>query len=538
MYKYKVMIIDDEICSRINYLSDFFTNKMLDRNANLTELDREKYKQEIGIEFEVCYPMQHENLDEYVKSHKADAYFLDVYLEKGQGWNLSKAITAIYKYNKRAPIFAYSTSWREKEVLNEVTNEFRDSWQEKTVSYFYDLNRINKIVSGLDKEVTPEQIEMLKRERRFIKDVIVRAYGKTEKVPFSENEDITILHISDIQSGDPNTTKYNANLWAEVVNVCEKLKGEKEIAGIDLLAITGDISMHGKSKEMREIEKELNNYLIKKLWPDEYCTKDYQERILLVPGNHDFDLNFCSLDYLISQNGPNKDDRKIDFEKASESLKNGNRKKICDDYRIMGLTAYREFAYRLTGNQIHHQSKHLNYVDERFTSWQLRIICLNTCDGIVAEKTNGVAIDEEEYKEIVNGQYNDGCYTLVLSHHSPLFESQLCGDEKEEFKTKYITIINSCHVGTWLSGHGHEQKDRLTKTTVQMAEVYEASTISLKEEWTNGEEYIVQTVDGDMPNARRGFQIIVLKKGTDGTYKPEVIPYVFDEVGAPHRVRR
>ena len=89
------------------------------------------------------------------------------------------------------------------------------------------IQRIYTIVRGLDSDVTTDQIAMLKRERKFIQDMIVKAYGKTEKTPFSEQEDIAILHISDIQSGDANTTRYNANIWAEVARVCQELKDEK-----------------------------------------------------------------------------------------------------------------------------------------------------------------------------------------------------------------------------------------------------------------------------------------------------------------------
>lgn len=542
MYRYKIMIIDDQIEKRIDNLSDFFTNVPLDINKRLSEEQREAYKRQIGLEYEVIYPLGHEILDEYVKANTADAYFLDVYLENEEdpennvGWNLGKALSAIYTHNPKAPIFMYSTDWRDRDVLKKVTDEFRQCFPGKTASYFYDLNNIVAIVEGFREAARASQIEKISRERKFIKNMIVKAYGKTEKEPFSRDKDVAILHISDIQYGDRNTTEYNMNLWAEVARVCKELTREKRISGIDLLAITGDISMHGKSEEMKMAVDDLEEDLFKKLWADEFESKKYQERILLVPGNHDYDLNFCTADYLVSENGPNKGDRTIDFEKAGNSLLDGNRKKI-NNYHTMGLTAYKDFAYRITGNPVYYQKKYLNYVENRYTSWNMRFICLNTCGGICAEKTNGISIDQEEVREIINGNYDDKCYTIVLSHHSPLFENELKDEEKERFHVSCTSIINSCRVNVWLGGHRHIQKDEAKLTTAQKVEVYDASTVSLKEHWASDPDYKVQTVDGKIVKSRRGFQIIILKNDQMGSYEPSLIKYVFDEDGVAKKVR-
>lgn len=529
MYKYKIMIIDDQIKERVKYLSDFFTNDPLIRNETLSEDMREKYRKMIAIEFEVVYPQGYELLDEYVKSHRVDAYFLDVYLENNSSWNLGNALSAIYKHNPKAPIFMYSTDWKDKDVLLKITDSFRNCFPGKTASYYYNLNNLKSTVDNFREAADESQIESICTERKFIKNMIMKAYGKTEKEPFSSNGDIAILHISDIQYGDKNTTKFDMNLWAEVVKNCNELKKENIISGIDLLAITGDISMHGKSEEMKAVKTDLEENLLKKLWAEEFESKEYQERIIVVPGNHDFDLNFCTMDYLISENGPGEDDRKIDFDKASESLKK-DRERL-NDYHAMGLTAYKDFAYHITGNQVYYQKKHLNYVENRYTSWNIRLICLNTCDGITADKTNGVKMDEDELKEIVNDNHDDSCYTIVLSHHTPLVESDLEGEDKREFHINCTMLTNTCKADMWLGGHRHVQRDKVTKTTSQKLTICEASTLSLQEEWEDDSDYEVQTVDGETIKSRRGFQIIILKNDGKGSYKPSLIRYGFDEDG-------
>lgn len=532
MCKYKIMVIDDEIEERKEYLPDFFTNAPLDRNEKLSEDVRKKYKNHIGVEFEVVYPEGYEILDEYVRDNRADAYFLDVYLQIHSKWTLGNALNAIKAHNPKAPIFMYSTDWRDKDVLLDVTDAFRSNFPGKTASYFYDINIINDIVEDFRESVNMDQIEKIRNERKFIKNIIMKAYGKTEKEPFSSNGNIAILHISDIQYGDENTTRYNMNLWAEVVRKCNELKKQHEILGIDLLAITGDISMQGKSEEMKAVKEELEEKLMRKLWPKEFDSGEYRERIIVVPGNHDFDLNFCTMDYLVSENGPEKDDRKIDFHKASESLIKDRKKR--NDYHAMGLTAYKDFAYHITGNPVYYQRKHLNYVEDRYISWNLRFICLNTCDGIRADKTNGVRIDKDELQEIVNDNYDDDCYTIVLSHHTPLFESELENEEKEDFHVSCTTIANSCKAGMWLGGHRHVQRDKTTRTTLKMLKIYEAATLSLQEEWAD--DYEVQTVDGKTIKSRRGFQIIILENDGKGSYNPSLIKYVFDEEGVACRL--
>lgn len=530
------MIIDDEIWRRMEYLFDFFTNNPLEKNVNLSQRQRDDYKEKIALEFDIVYPQGHEILDEYIKNNKVDAYFLDVFLEDSSNeWNLGQALTAISSYNPKAPIFMYSVDWKDKDVLEKVTTTFRNSFPGKTASYFYDLNHIAAIVNDFREAVNPSQIDKIKRERKFIKDMIVKAYGKTEKEPYSEKGDIVILHISDIQYGDSFITKYDKNLWPEVIRISKDLMKNKEIAGIDLLAITGDISMHGKSEEMKEAEEDLKQYLIRRLWEQEFENETYQERILLVPGNHDYDLNFCTLNYLVSENGPEKESRKIDFEKARVSLGSAERE-IRSDYHTMGLAAYRDFAYNITGNPIYYQRKNLNYIENRYTSWNLRFVCLNTCDGICAEKTNGIGIAECELKEIFSENYDDELYTIVLSHHTPLCEADMQGEEKEKFHINCTSISNTCRANMWLGGHRHVQKDEIKNTSLQRVECYEAATISLKEEWMDDLNYEIETEEGLKLKPHRGFQIFVLEKKKD-TYNPKVIKYIFDEEGVAHRVK-
>lgn len=530
---YKIMIIDDEILDRMKIFENFFSNKSLYENRRLSEMQKKEYERISFGEFEICYPLESDgSLQEYIEQHKVDAYFLDVYYDEISDWSLGGIFKDIKYNHPEAPIFIYSMDWKDKSVLDTVTRAFRNSFPGKTATYFYDLRQMISLAENFKEAVSKTQIQKMGQERKFIKKMIDQSCGRTIERPYSPQGDVVILHISDIQYGDTNTTDYKNNIWREVSDVCNKLKSEKEISGIDLLAITGDITMHGRQEEMDMAQSDLK-YLFKGLWEDEYEKGDYKERILIVPGNHDFDLNYCVLDYFNATN--EKDKRSINFNNIAEELAEETRH-IKNDYHLYGWSAYKDFVYGVTNNSIIYQRahSHLNYINNRFVNWNLQFICLNTCDGITAEKTNGVRLDENEIQNILNNNKEKGHYTIVLSHHSPLIMDTLEEDDKKRFESQYNSIIHSCQAQLWLSGHRHIHVKSKKKLLSDSCRVYESATIRLDEDWGEDSEYTVETEKGEI-TSHRGFQIIKLEKKNNG-FIPHLIKYVFNDEGIACRV--
>lgn len=532
MKKYTVMIIDDYIDKRLTMWTDFFTNRPIKNAINLNEQEKHILKQSAGVEYNMIYPQSGDILNEYIRDNKTDAYFLDVYLTDEDGWNIENALYSIKEYNPKAPIFVYSSQWRDRAVVSDVSTAFRNSFLGRTANFFYDTNEINSIVESFRTGVQtnrPTQLKKIKQQRKIIKDMIDSAFGKTTKEILSDNEDIVILHISDIQYGDKNMTDFAYTIWSEVKRVCQELQHHGYIKGIDLVAITGDIAMHGKKNEFKMARENMDEYLFKKLWPKESENEKFRERILMVPGNHDYDLNFCTLDYLNSEN--KEDSRTIDFEKAGYMLQDLNRKKI-NDYHDMGFAAFGEFAYMVTGNPIYIQQNHYNFIIDTFTNWGLKIICINTCDGISAEHTNGVKINKNDLTKIVNsfGAEDYECTTLILSHHSPNISDSLPESEKKKFQTNVTQLINSTKADLWLGGHTHISSDNEQKTSLGSIKILEAPTISLTEDWKTKEEKITLK-GGEKVTPYRGFQIIILKKQKDNEREIERKIYMFDENG-------
>lgn len=535
MHKYRIMIVDDKIRERIETLRCFLTNDFSGVQPNRREELERICNENLKIEFEVIYPQPFENLETYFRNNKADAYFLDVlYEENNSSWNLQTIVSKVRIYNADAPIFVYSEDWRSMPIIEEVTNAFKVAMPGKTPAYFYDYNTIIAWKRSVFDSGSTTHLSNIVEERRFIKDTIAKAYGKTSKEPFMKNEKIAILHISDLQYGDGNTTDYTVDLWNEVYRKCRELEKASEISGIDILLISGDISMHGKASELKEAEEDLMK-LFEKLWPDEYQSQEYRDRLILVPGNHDYDLNYCIMDYLSAKSDDSSGIRKIDFEAAIESLQDKNRKKR-EDYHKMGLNAYRDFAYRLTGNPVFYEVANLNFIERRFSDWNLRFICLNSCDGICADHTNGVKLNRREIEAIVQNDEEE-CYTIAVSHHTPLIANQLIEEERNEFQMLYTSIIRSCHVKAWLGGHRHIYDRNEFRKRELTCEVFEAPSLRLDESWGKDEAYQKLTDSGEV-RSNRGFQIVVLAKDQKNEFIPTIHRYIFDENGTACKVKQ
>lgn len=535
MNKYKIMLIDDDLKTRWENLSAFFTNTILDNCEKIKETEKGYYSKKLVVEFDIVMPQKSEFLDEFIKKNKVDAYVLDVLYEEA-GWEkckLQNILGYIRVHNPQAPIFVYSLDWQSKAILHEVSSAFRNGFPGKMVSYYYDLKEINEIVLDFINSGKEEDLDRVIHERNFIREVIARHQGRTIKIPKSQEGDVSILHISDIQYGDKNTTEYKVGLWKEIVRTCKKMQRDQRIAGIDLLAITGDITMHGRRKERVEAERDLCT-LFEDLWEDEYENGSYKERILLVPGNHDYDLNYCVMDYLGVEN--KNGSREIDFDKIIENLK--SRKKMNDsNYTSEGFAEFRKFAYEITGNDFFLSSANLNYVEKRFKDWNLRFICLNTADGIRAEKTNGVKLFGEDYcNQIIRSEdWDDDIFTIALSHHTPTFKTKLEGEEQSKFSIACNSIMQTCGIRLWLGGHRHLHGRKEEVDKIYPCTICESATVRLEEKWADEDAYKVNTEKGEI-TSHRGFQIINLKKQQSG-FKVEITKFVFNEFGGALEVK-
>lgn len=534
MYKYKIMIIDDNIINRKNTFNNFLTNQLIDSNGNIAKHERDELRDELNIEFEVIYPEEKKFLDTFIEEHKVDAFFLDVLYPDWPGITLGYVLQSIRKHSYNTPIFVYSNEWENHSIIKKVNDAFRDIFRNNTPAYYYDLNEVTGINSQIELATQRNDLKAAVYERKFIKDIITNAYNRTTKEPFSKSGDLAILHISDIQYGDKSFTSYTENIWNEVAKKCKDLITSERIAGIDLLTITGDISMHGRYDEMDLAYEDLKK-LFKRLWEAEYENEDYKERILLVPGNHDYDLNYCILNYIKAEN--QKDKRKVDFEKISKALAGTISKKF-NDYQIMGFSAFRDIAYKITNDIFYYKTdNHLNVVQNRFLDWNLRFVLLNTADAINAMETNAIGINQDELSKMCadeNEKRNP--FTIVLSHHTPLLKDDLKGKAVvRKYEESFNKIIHTFNAKLWLGGHRHIDGGKTIQVgKIDNCKILENATITLEEKWKSKEISVVNTKQGEI-SSKRGFEVVILKKKED-EFETEVVKFAFDKDGVAHKV--
>jgi len=101
----------------------------------------------------------------------------------------------------------------------------------------------------------------------------------TEIEPMPQSETFTWLHLSDLHVGKSNEFDENVVYKALLKDISKEID-EKGLQP-DLLIFSGDLVFSGKSDQYSEACQQLDKLLLKLKLP--------QERLLIVPGNHDVD---------------------------------------------------------------------------------------------------------------------------------------------------------------------------------------------------------------------------------------------------------
>jgi len=315
------------------------------------------------------------------------------------------------------------------------------------------------------------------------------------------NEPLNIIHISDLQFGDPNEDK--GTFFSEHV-IANTLRARN--ISPHFLAITGDISFSGRPAEYSFALKWLESFL-EELWPD----KDYNDRILLVPGNHDVNLRFCAADY-------------YEYSFEEKKLSSLPLDKAGNDQCEYGLSPFRDFAYKLTGDlNWLLADKNLCWISEKFLHLGLRFFHLNSTAFISFQNPDVPQIADSALQTILKlrpkvEDENLLC-NIAISHHGP----PDAGSEEKTF-TNWGNIGNFFELkkmDVLIHGHGHAWRTRYLQQgsyTNKMIIVMAPSTHINKKKRPG--------------NERRGFNLITLKRKDNLVRKIEVMPFEMDAAGA------
>lgn len=262
----------------------------------------------------------------------------------------------------------------------------------------------------------------------------------------SGEDKCVLLHISDPQFGG-NTSGLACNDNKRIASFLQK-----EQIDVDLLVITGDISDKGKKEEFEQAKIWIEE-LTKSLWdknPNAQITP--REKIIFVPGNHDYDLSANASDNYQFQFNANKIDT---FEKR-KNVKNYVNQKL-------GFANFIDFAYNLSDNLVWY--KYLNqafHLNGRFVNWGINIFTLNSVYNISNRNCenrfdqfycNLSTLNENQIK--INTEIREGLCNILVMHNPPT-DFRRGTNEGENSWGRLQTLIEDYKIDICLYGHTHD----------------------------------------------------------------------------------
>lgn len=288
----------------------------------------------------------------------------------------------------RGPIILVSSQWQDVAAwLNDiairgVTIAHYFSWSE------FEISRGE--ISKNDPKLLPNRLKILEEIRKY--------HQHTPRYK-EEGEKVVLLHISDPQFGDPE----HDGVTFLSDQIISGYLIRQEITP-DLLVVTGDLAYSGKPSEF-----DLAQAWLLQLAEGIFDFEGFQERILIVPGNHDVNLALSAVDnysYKFDHNGSNFLNL-LDFP--------------LNEHRKYGLYPFREFAFQTTGDpRWMDHTNDLCWVNDRFLSWGIRIFQLNSVSNLDYLQPSHVEISKDSIARL--GKVPDAgsdIFYIHLVHHSP-----------------------------------------------------------------------------------------------------------------------
>jgi len=424
---------------------------------------------------------------------------LDNWIDGGDITNMFD--TVLKTIGKNTPIIIYSS------VIEDII-----VWTNKIIEEKYPLIYTIALQEGTHEKNTRKKLCSIESNQIICNNVFTllqrkNSFGSLKKDP---NEDLNILHISDLQFGDP---AFNENLSETFESSLRRAISMGVVPKIDFIAISGDISFSGKPSQFDEAHKWISNL------STSVIGKNFQDRLLLTPGNHDANLSICALNHY-SYHFPSKNEQEgnIIFDKIEKN----------NDYSFYAMDPFRDFAYKLTKDLNWLDNTSMSFINYKHCYLGLKFIHLNSIipqsqlgknDAIF--HLNGSTISTLRNCKKRNNKYID-LPTIILTHPSPKHYGYDLDEEHIDNWTSISNFFIEMNASLYIYGHRHKnlKTTEIPLNTEKNIEISGTGTLLCKPD------------DGD----RRGFKVIKLNRQdgnisdisiksfdykNDGTIKPE-----------------
>lgn len=259
---------------------------------------------------------------------------------------------------------------------------------------------------------------------RDIAQLLSKCYNNSYDEIKKFHDDINILHLTDL-----HISSKNYETIANLINT-EDFKMANNIK-YDLMIISGDV-VQGKGTA-NELEcnygyaRKIIEMIAKKIWIENNMLRnDWQKRIIIVPGNHDYAM--------MNELSAVQENRKLQYGFASTN-----------EGSIMAkFTYYIDFIRKLQGFPIGDLiDNRLNEI-RTYAGMNLSICCLNSCCKENPLRTNKVKLDKDWIDKQLDA-YKIGCNkqktNICIVHHTPGYKINYFED-KYEFKWDVINDKN------------------------------------------------------------------------------------------------
>ena len=459
--KYKIAVIDDEIIqdeSRKSVYNKLFTEDHFD----VIYIDKEK--DVISIEELIV-----------------DGYIIDINLGK---WSMYRSFDKVLPLIKdKGPVFLVSSKW--KDYNSQELMDILNSTINNPVKSFFALNEFYDRKSG----TAPNEEVFTTIRMKILTDL--HSYYRRSPFRPGANDDLNILHISDTQFGDPSTD--TGSSLSEVA-IAKYLR--KNSIQLHFMIVSGDIAYSGISSEY-SIAYRWFNKITELIWPDKYIN----DRILIVPGNHDINYKICATDNYNFNLKTNKLDYNIKGGKANEQ----------SEY---ALAPFRKFAHSITGDDewLKNTNK-LCWVNEKFLNIGLRFYHLNSLSEVDSNNIDLIKINESILNNIIRTD-NAEVFNIAISHHGMAIDT-IKGFNNWENIRNFNDIGN---INLFVHGHGHGW----------------AATLDPQDNNSSPKMYMIMAptthLNGKKRKDPRGFNLITLKRREERIEK--VISQLYEMRGA------
>lgn len=304
---------------------------------------------------------------------------------------------------------------KDSSAFNHVLNDIGEtkpvillsSYWENVIDWLNPFIRQYNIISLIDWKMVKEKNAGPDQGKDIFNNVYTllnKYYRKGELPDIKDNDPIQILFLSDLQFGERNQacSVKKSTLSDLMLREIPSFLSNRGIR-VDLVVVTGDIAEYGLPSEYEKATNWLKN-LCERLWG-----KFDPDRLLLVNGNHDYNLSINALNHFRFKYG--SEPIEMETLKDEDCLK---------DYTMMAFYPYKKFLDDIT-NETHDD---LTYYNDKFYHLGIRFLHLNVMEGYNVQRSKGTFfnVSDETFNEIIDKEqanYDGNPFTIILSHASP-----------------------------------------------------------------------------------------------------------------------